>query len=32
MFAQPFYTMDVFAYDDAITIWTTEKSRKGFLV
>jgi hypothetical protein len=32
MFTQPFYTMDIFPYGDAITIWNNEKSRRGFLV
>jgi hypothetical protein len=31
MFAQPFYTIDTFPYDDAITAWTNEKERWGLL-
>jgi hypothetical protein len=31
MFAQPFYTIDTFPYDDAITTWTDEKTRRGLL-
>ncbi len=31
MFAQPFYTIDTFPYDDAITTWTHEKVKKGLL-
>jgi hypothetical protein len=31
MFAQPFYTIDTFPYDDAITTWTHEKARRGLL-
>jgi hypothetical protein len=30
-FAQPFYTIDTFPYDNAITSWTNEKIRKGVL-
>jgi len=30
-FAQPFYTIDTFPYDNAITSWTNEKTRKGVL-
>jgi hypothetical protein len=29
MFAQPFYTVDIFPYDHAITTWTN-KLKKGF--
>jgi hypothetical protein len=31
MFAQPFYTVDTFPYDDAITTWTEEKASRGLL-
>jgi hypothetical protein len=31
MFAQPFYTIDTFPYDDAITTWTQERARRGLL-
>jgi hypothetical protein len=31
MFAQPFYTIDMFAYDDTIIAWTNEKERRGLL-
>jgi len=31
MFAQPFYTVDMFPYDDAIMAWTNEKERRGLL-
>jgi hypothetical protein len=31
MFAQPFYTIDTFPYDDAITTWTDEKERRCLL-
>jgi len=31
MFAQPFYTIDTFPYDDAITTWTHERARRGLL-
>jgi hypothetical protein len=31
MFAQLFYTIDTFPYDDAITAWTDEKERRGVL-
>jgi hypothetical protein len=30
-FAQLFYTNDTFPYDNAITSWTNEKTRKGVL-
>jgi len=30
-FAQPFYTIDTFPYDNVITSWTNEKTRKGVL-
>jgi hypothetical protein len=32
MFAQPFYNVDSFPYNDAITTWTNEKARRGLLV
>jgi len=32
MFAQPFYDVDSFHYNDAITTWTNEKARRGLLV
>jgi hypothetical protein len=32
MFAQPFYNVDSFPYNDAITTWTDEKTRRGLLV
>jgi hypothetical protein len=31
MFAQPFYIVDSFPYNDAIIAWTNEKARKGLL-
>jgi hypothetical protein len=31
MFAQPFSTIDIFVYDDAIIVWIDDKTRKGFL-
>jgi hypothetical protein len=31
MFAQPFYTIDIFTYDDAIIVCIDEITRKGFL-
>ncbi len=31
MFGQPFCTIDIFTYDDAIIVWIDEKTRKGFL-
>jgi hypothetical protein len=31
MFAQPFYTIDTFPYDDAITPWIEEKASKGLM-
>ncbi len=31
MFAQPFYTIDTFPYDDAIMAWIDEKEKKGLL-
>jgi hypothetical protein len=31
MFAQPFYIVDTFPYDDVIIGWTNEKKRKGLL-
>jgi hypothetical protein len=31
MFAQPFYTIDSFPYNDAIIDWTNEKARIGLL-
>jgi hypothetical protein len=30
-FAQPFYIVDTFPYDDAITAWIDEKERRGLL-
>jgi hypothetical protein len=30
MFAQPFHIVNTFLYDDAITTWINEKTRKGF--
>jgi hypothetical protein len=27
MFAQPFYIVDIFIYDDVIITWTNEKER-----
>jgi hypothetical protein len=32
MFAQPFYIVNIIFYDDAITTWMNEKTRKGFLI
>ncbi len=32
MFAQPFYIVDIFPYDDAITPYTNEKAKRGLLV
>jgi hypothetical protein len=29
MFAQPFYIVDTFPYDNAITAWIDEKEKKG---
>jgi len=31
MFAQSFYIVDTFPYDDAITAWIDEKERRGLL-
>jgi hypothetical protein len=31
MFAQLFYTVDIFLYDDVIRIWINAKARKGIL-
>jgi hypothetical protein len=31
MFAQPFYIINAFAYDDAIITWIEEKTRRGLL-
>jgi hypothetical protein len=31
MFAQPFYIVDTFPYDDGITTWTNEKERRVLL-
>lgn len=31
MFAKLFYTIDIFFYDDVITIWINAKARKGLL-
>jgi hypothetical protein len=28
MFAQLFYTIDIFPYDDAMTIWINKKNKK----
>ncbi len=31
IYTQPFYIVDTFPYDDAITAWTNEKEKKVFL-
>ncbi len=31
MFPQPFYTIDTFPYDDAITTWIVEKASRGLM-
>lgn len=30
MYAQPFYTITIFFYKDAITTWIKKKTQKGF--
>ncbi len=31
IFAQPFYSIDIFHYDDVTTTWTNEKKKGGLL-
>jgi hypothetical protein len=31
MYMQPYYTIDIFPYHDAIITWTEEKTQKGLL-
>jgi hypothetical protein len=31
IFAQPFYMIDIFPYDDVTIAWTNEKERMGLL-
>jgi hypothetical protein len=32
MYVQPFYTVDIFPYNDVITTWTKEKTQRDLLV